>query len=165
MDVAHWFVDYCFKASSLVFWPSPSWFFWSPKWPYLDERVELWRSTNDVFRLNSKVGISEFSSWKFRREHPLKSDFRLRKSGEPHQPRPQNPIWLLRASTYVKAVVMYCLLALICVSLHTVGLLQSMCLSDATESSRIEWNPEFLNQSSIKSEYWYQYPALYITVS
>ncbi len=70
----------------------------------------------------------ELRSWnfrvpsrKFQLEPSLKSDFRLWKSWEPHQPRSQNPIWLLRASTYVKAVVMYCLLALLsylCVIAH-----------------------------------------------
>ncbi len=57
-------------------------------------------------------------SWKFQPEHSLKSDFQLGKSGDNHQPRPQNPIWLLRASASVKAVVMYCLLALLSYLCH-----------------------------------------------
>ncbi len=64
-----------------------------------------------MFHLNSEVGISKFPVGNFNLEHPLKSDFRLGKSGEPHQPRPRKPLWLLCAC--VKAVVMYCLLALL----------------------------------------------------
>ncbi len=71
----------------------------------------------------------ELGSWnfrvpsqKFQLEHPLKLDFQHGKTGEPHQPRPQNPICLLRASPYLKALVMYCLLALLtylCVIIHS----------------------------------------------
>ncbi len=45
--------------------------------------------------------------------------------GEPHQPWPQNPIWLLRASTYMKAVVIYCLLALLSYLCLRLGLLSN----------------------------------------
>lgn len=42
-DITHWVVDYHFEAN-LVLQPSSSWFFWSQKWPYVDEKVELRRT-------------------------------------------------------------------------------------------------------------------------
>lgn len=59
-----WFVENCFGALSLAFWPLPSWvFFWSHRWPYLDKRVEvgwsegwIWQGTPKRQRLlNRKV--------------------------------------------------------------------------------------------------------------
>ncbi len=44
---------------------------------------------------------------------PPEVGFRLGKSGDTHQPRPQIPTWLVRASTYAKAAVIYCLVALL----------------------------------------------------
>lgn len=51
-------------------------------------------------------------SLNFQLERPLKSEFHLVDSEESTQPCTQNPRWLLPVSTEVKAVILFCLLAL-----------------------------------------------------
>lgn len=61
----------------------------------------------------AKSSQPKFPSWKLQLERPLKSDFWLGNTLEPHEPKLHNPTWLLCSSAELRAVVIYCLSAVL----------------------------------------------------